>query len=398
MHRITPGMSRRSSDDYVIKISQCSNGTVNGDYKMFDAATKDTSSISFHSTCLTANHIYGHVSQPYLLFHIDFELPFQHPSDPQTPLSLWILCKHDSYKITKFILARAPRISAIDPHIPPKSKYIDITPVNIDDKDASINEIMTEILNVTTESKAICIQTKGSKYHSVDDSLDASDNILDPNVRICCINDIRKYSQYHSWYKHLPYPGLGHEHIMLPKLYGQVRGYHEQKRKLGQIRWHPTSIARIKKDGDSVFEKINKWYPDKYDPKIIEILMKYPFKFNCCLWRGQGYVTAAEEYIRKKYPYLTQGIPKREQISYHDRDQWNAVSIEESDDQIEFAALQTFRAYDEICEMLKEKRKLMVDGYIRIEAIDEHFPKEVGMIVANYVAITMTLPDNYKDN
>ena len=134
---------------------------------------------------------------------------------------------------------------------------------------------------------------------------------------------------------------------------------------------------------------------------MIEILAKYSFKFNSCLARRRGTASAAEEYMKKKYPYLTMNIPSREklrELSWNDRNPWNDISVEEHDDQIEFAVLQTFKAYDEICEMLKTKWNLMVSGFIRDVEINENIPKEVEVIITTYIEIKLNLPDNYKDN
>ena len=89
---------------------------------------------------------------------------------------------------------------------------------------------------------------------------------------------------------------------------------------------------------------------------------------------------------------------------------------EESDDQIENAVLTTFKAYDEIVEMLKSKRDLTVDGFIR-DTVDGKkkkgkiwkfgngkkddnkqnkkemvVPTEIKLIIEMYVKIDIALP------
>ena len=103
-----------------------------------------------------------------------------------------------------------------------------------------------------------------------DDTLDTTDNIMDTNIRRAAIIDIRKYSGYHSYYKHLL---TGSEHIVLPKLYGQVRGYNRETRKVGRF--------------DGMLLVLNILISiiciqNKYDPEIADILKKCSFTFNCC--------------------------------------------------------------------------------------------------------------------
>eukprot|EP01083_Nonionella_stella_P266675 901797_1 len=95
-----------------------------------------------------------------------------------------------------------------------------------------------ECYNKTSETSIPFILTDAKQSDYLRDTLNTNTdgNIFDINVRKAILIDIYKFSGYHSWYKHIPL--RGREYILIPKMYGQIRGYHSDNRKIDQIRWH----------------------------------------------------------------------------------------------------------------------------------------------------------------
>ena len=112
-------------------------------------------------------------------------------------------------------------------------------------------------------AEPMCIRTSWRCSDELDTNTDG--NIFDINVRNAILIDIYKFRGYHSWWKHLPRDGR--EYMMIPKMYGQIRGYHNENRKINQIRWHCV---------------LPKYCPEKTNKYILDIVKKdkYKYKFN----------------------------------------------------------------------------------------------------------------------
>eukprot|EP01084_Bolivina_argentea_P062499 114293_1 len=195
--------------------------------------------------------------------------------------------------------------------------------------------------NIMTDGIPLVIN-HGSYWHYRSDSLNTNTNgnIFDINVKKAIPVDIAQFSTQHSWYKH--FDMYGTEYILIPKLYGQIRGYYEENRKINQIRWHCNILSWIKREENNL--KTNK--------QILAICKKYVFKFNCCF--GANYHTdnglniachtnpMLEYFLKFKYSQI---------FKYYGDYALMTAYKEENIQQIEHATQMGFKLYKELTEL-----------------------------------------------